>query len=167
MITLKQISQITGFSTSTVSKALNNRLDINRDTRKQIQEIAIKNNYIPNKNAVALRKRKSNLIAVIIPQVKDYQYSSSLYEIQKIAAASGFRILLFQSFENPSKEKQFIEEIKDGSVDAALVISSNNTYIYRETGKIPIEYISTIKNQLQENLPCISTIKIKTLIERI
>lgn len=83
MMTLKKISHISGFSTSTVSKALNDCFDISVDTKKIIQDIAIQYNYTPNKNAIALRKSKSNIIAVILPQVNQQLYSDTLFNIQK------------------------------------------------------------------------------------
>lgn len=167
MMTLKQISYISGFSTSTVSKALNNRLDINVETRKQIQDIALKNNYVPNKNAIALRKRKSNSIAVILPQVNHKQYSDTLYEIQKSASSMGFRVLLFQSFEDNLKEIEFLEEIKDGSVDAAILISTNADFTTEKFNPIPIEYIHIIKDQTPENLSMFSVKRFEKLLETI
>ena len=57
-VTIKDISAITGFSISTVSKALNDKKEISFETRQHILQIAKKHNYKPNPFAVALRKRK-------------------------------------------------------------------------------------------------------------
>ena len=61
MVTLRKISHITGFSISTVSKALNDGMDVSFETKKYIQRVAVQNNYIPNKAAISLRKSKSNI----------------------------------------------------------------------------------------------------------
>lgn len=53
---LKDISIITGFSVSTISKALNNKDDISTKTKEIIQKAALENNYQPNHYAVMLRK---------------------------------------------------------------------------------------------------------------
>lgn len=45
MLTLKQLAQQAGVSTSTVSKALNNSPDISEETKRQIIELAEKNGY--------------------------------------------------------------------------------------------------------------------------
>jgi len=151
MMTLKQISYITGFSTSTVSKALNDRLDISVETRKFIQDIASKNNYVPNKNAIALRKNKSNIVAVILPQINEKWYSNTLCEIQKKAATSGYRVMLFQSFAEAAKEEAFLDDINDGSIDAAMVFSAHQKKIKERFNSIPIEFIHTLKAQSQED----------------
>jgi len=60
-VNLKKISTLSGFSVSTVSKALNNKKDISSVTREAIQGIAKKHNYVPNFSALALRKQRSKL----------------------------------------------------------------------------------------------------------
>lgn len=152
---------MTGFSVSTVSKALNDKEDINVTTKKIIQDIANQNNYVPNKNAIALRKSKSNIVAVILPQVNDTFYSDALCNMQKMASKSGYRIMLFQSFENSLKEREYLEEVSDGSIDAAMVLSisqKESVDFYHKTNPIPIGYMQVAKSQshdvLKEN--CIS-----------
>ena len=164
-MTLKKISHISGFSTSTVSKALNDCFDISINTKKIIQDIAFQYNYTPNKNAIALRKCKSNIIAVMLPQVNDQLYSDTLFNIQKTASKSGYRIMLYQSFESPSKEKEFLEDINDGSVDAAIVVSTNEELQLKLT--IPVEHMQVFRNQSQEDLLERCRINIENLLQRI
>ena len=150
MITLKKISHLTGFSVSTVSKALNDKQDINVETKKRIQEFAFQSNYVPNKNAISLRRSKSFIIAVILPQVNDSFYSETLCNIQKMASKSGYRIMFFQSFENTAKEVIYLDEINDGSVDGALVLSTNRNEFkanYKKINTIPIESVQITKSK--------------------
>lgn len=58
MVTLRQLSHISGFSISTVSKTMNDSREISKETKKFIKDIALTNNYIPNKAAISLRKSK-------------------------------------------------------------------------------------------------------------
>lgn len=164
-MTLKKISNLTGFSPSTVSKALNDSFDISVDTKKLIQEVAVQYNYSPNKNAVALRKSKSNIIAVIVPQVNNQLYSDSLFNIQKTASKSGYRIMLYQSFEKASLLKDLFDEINDGSVDAAMILSANEDV--RLMGNIPIEYMQITENQSQDYLQELCKVNFENLIQRI
>lgn len=159
MITLKKISHLTGFSVSTISKALNDKHDINADTKKIIQEFAGKINYKPNKNALALRGSKSYIIAVIVPQINDTLYSELLYDMQRSASKIGYRIMLFQSFEEISKVEECLEDVNDGSVDAAIVLSINSNEIGKENdGSIPVEYVQILKDHTKADLKsyCIS-----------
>lgn len=164
-MTLKKISHISGFSTSTVSKALNDSFDISVDTKRLIQDIAFQYKYSPNKNAVALRKSKSNIIAVILPQVNHQLYGDTLFNIQKTASKSGYRIMLYQSFEKESKEKEFLDEISDGSVDGAIMLSTHESAHHHCF--IPIEHMQVFENQSQDDLLERCRINFENLLQRI
>jgi len=147
-VTLKELSRLSGFSVSTVSKALNNKLDISLKTKEAIKDIANKHNYIPNNYAVALRKKRTKFISVIVPQVNTPFFSCFLYNIQKAAHFLGYRIVLFQSFGKISKEKEFIKNSNDGSVDGIIILSENafQNEHYKEENNLPIEYIQIDTN---------------------
>lgn len=168
-ITLKDLSSISGFSISTVSKALNNKLDISSETRKSIKKIAEKNNYVPNNFAVALRKKRTQTIAVIIPQVNTDFYSCFLYNIEKVAASYGYRIILFQSFEEDLKEKKYLKNSHDGSVDGVIMLSKNtaHSFRYNNANNLPVEYINVLENYPQERLKKLCISSFSKLLKRI
>ena len=147
-ITLKEISRVSGYSVSTVSKALNNKLDISSDTRQIIQSIADKYNYIPNNYAVALRKKCTNRIAVILPQVNTEFYSCFLYNIEKTASSLGYKIILQQTFEEKIKEIEYIKSSNDGSVDGVIMLSENSCHnsLY-DSYQFPIEVVKILDKQ--------------------
>jgi DNA-binding LacI/PurR family transcriptional regulator len=126
-ITLKQISSKSGYSVSTVSKALNDRYEIRESTKRKIRKIAEKNNYVPNSAARALRNKKTRVLAVIIPEITTDYFNTFVCEIQKKAFASDYRILVLQSFEEDEKERKCIRMVNDGSVDG-IVLFSNNSF---------------------------------------
>ena len=165
MMTLKKISHLSGYSTSTVSKALNGGFDINVNTQKLIRDIACQYNYTPNRNAIALRKSKTNIIAVILPQVNNQLYGDLLFNIQKRASQSGYRIMLYQSFENKLKENEFLEEISDGSSDAAIFITKNGEF--RPTTNLPIVCLQVKNNQPEKDLLERFSVNFENLLKRI
>ncbi|AXG68170.1 HTH-type transcriptional regulator DegA [Kordia sp. SMS9] len=150
-MTLKDLSQLSGFSVSTVSKALNNKFDISPSTRKAIQKIADQHNYVPNNYAVALRKKQTKAIAVIIPQINTNFYSCFLYNIEKVASKYGYRILVFQSFEEKKREKECLKSINDGSVDGAILVTKNSLNSLRkpQNHSLPIQCVQ-LSEEIQE-----------------
>lgn len=123
-ITLKQLSNLSGFSVSTVSKALNNRSDVNELTKTKIKEIAKRKNYIPNNFARALRNRKTGTIAVVLPEISESFCSVFLSEIQKKAFRKGYKLILLQSSNSEKQEEECLQVVLDGSVDGILILSS-------------------------------------------
>jgi DNA-binding LacI/PurR family transcriptional regulator len=124
-ITLKDISSLSGFSVSTVSKALNNRSDVNEFTKTKIREIAKKEKYVPNSSARALRNRKTNVIAVIVPKFTTKYFNTFVCEVQKKCFDIGYQLLILQSFNSFEKEQECINFITDGTVDGILILSNN------------------------------------------
>ena len=64
-INIYELAEETGYSTSTVSKALNNTGRIGKETRQKILDRARELNYIPSYHAKALSLKESWIIAVI------------------------------------------------------------------------------------------------------
>lgn len=140
--TIKELSSLSGYSVSTVSKALNDKEDVSIATRNIIKAMAKKFNYVPNNYAVALRVKKKQSIAVVLPMVTQKSYNQALYFLQKSAEDFGYRILLYQSFNSSSKEINYIKGLNDGSTDGIILISENNKNLTNYTNhSIPIELL--------------------------
>ncbi len=66
-VTLKDIAKISGVSPATVSLALSGDKRVNIKTRKHVEEVAKKLNYVPNEIGRSLRSKKADTIALIFP----------------------------------------------------------------------------------------------------
>lgn len=125
-ITIKEISKITGYSISTVSKALNDRYEIKESTKEEIRKIARLNNYVPNNAARALRNKRTNIIGVILPEITTTYFNTFLCKIQKKAAQADFKVMISQSFGDFEKEKESLLQMNDGTVDGILIVSNHS-----------------------------------------
>ncbi|GAA4241841.1 MULTISPECIES: LacI family DNA-binding transcriptional regulator [Winogradskyella] len=156
-VTIKELSSLSGYSISTVSKALNNKLEISEATRKTINTIAKQHNYVPNNYAVSLRIKKTESIAVILPEVTKACYSHSLCHLQKSAERFGYRILFYQSFNSYEKELNYIKNLNDGSIEGAIIISSENKQKSQfEGNSLSIELLNIDSNQSLEEVKQLS-----------
>ncbi|AEH01607.1 LacI family DNA-binding transcriptional regulator [Lacinutrix sp. 5H-3-7-4] len=164
-ITLKELSRISGFSVSTVSKAINNKLDISEKTKQLIHSIAKEHNYIPNTYAIGLRKKRTQAVAVIVPQVNTNFYSWFLFNLEKLAYNNGYKIVLYQSFESPEKEKECIKISSDGSVDGVILLSKNKPKI--SNNNYPLEFIQITEHQSKEQLEKYCIHSFNTLLKNI
>ncbi|WP_405575789.1 LacI family DNA-binding transcriptional regulator [Winogradskyella sp. Asnod2-B02-A] len=156
-VTIKQLSFLSGYSISTVSKALNNKHEISKATRDTIKTIAKQHNYVPNNYAVSLRMQKTGSIAVIIPEITEICFSHSLSHLQKSAESFGYRILFYQSFNSSSKELNYIKSLSDGSIDGIIVVSSEIKHKSHHTStSFPIEFISIDDSQSLDEIKRLS-----------
>ena len=163
-INLKELSYLTGFSVSTVSKALNDKIDISTKTKKIVMGVAQKHNYVPNSFAVGLRNNRSYTIAAILPQVNTDLYGDILYYFQKTADRLGYRIVVFQSFGSEIKEIQYLKSICDGSIDGAILITEKENTSYSDRYSIPVLSIPTVEVKGAENLEKFSHAKFEKFL---
>lgn len=126
-ITIKDIARQLGISVSTVSRALKDHPDINKETKRQVQELAKKLNYTPNAIALSLRNQKTSLVAVIIPEIIHHFFSCVISGIEHIAHDNGYNVLIFQSNEDVEREKSICQNIKNLRIDGVLISASKNT----------------------------------------
>lgn len=144
---------MSGFSVSTVSKALNDKQDISKETRHAIKTIAKKLNYIPNNFAVALRGKRSKTIAVLLPSVTDSNYNQALFYLQKSAENSDYRVLLFQTFNSEERETKCINGLNDGSIDGVIVVSSDKNHkLPQSDNSFPIVSLNVDESQSIEDI---------------
>lgn len=84
---LKSIAQKTGFSESTVSRALNNDPRISQKTTRVIQEMAEKMNYQKDFAAMNLNNQESNILGIVFPP-DNFTNSNNPFYIEIIKQAA-------------------------------------------------------------------------------
>ena len=71
MIGIRELARHLDVSIGTVSRALNDRADVNALTRQRVRDAAVKLGYSPNQSGRSLRRGQTDLIGVIIPSRSD------------------------------------------------------------------------------------------------
>lgn len=64
---IRRLARDLNLSIGTVSRALNDRPDVNEDTRARVKEAALRAGYVPDQSGRSLRKGRTGMIAAIIP----------------------------------------------------------------------------------------------------
>ena len=67
-ITIKDVAKEANVATSTVSRVLSDSNKISEKTKKKVWDAVNKLNYVPNEMARGLASKKTNILAVVIPQ---------------------------------------------------------------------------------------------------
>jgi DNA-binding LacI/PurR family transcriptional regulator len=89
-VTLKELSNITGYSIRSVNRALKGQAGIGEDARKKILEAARKVGYTPNIAARNLRNKQSNFVGIIVPDNTIEASGKKLLALQYEYERAGF-----------------------------------------------------------------------------
>lgn len=119
--TIIDISEKTGFSIATVSRALNNFPNVKESTRKKILEYATSLNYVPNVAAKNLVKGKSKIVGLLLPD-RSGIYNDFVNDLYRDLLRLGFNVIVYNSNDESSKQHFNVEQLLMQQVDA-LVIS--------------------------------------------
>lgn len=154
--TITDIAQKLKISPSTVSRALNDHPDIKNETKSRIKKIAKELNYSPNSIARSLKNNRTNVIGVIVPEIKHDFFSSAISGIEDAAYHSGYTILVCQSNESYEREIINTNALMNQRVAGIIVSisqSTRNGNHFKELIKrgIPLVFFDRACNDISAN----------------
>ena len=120
-VTLKDIAKIAGVSVNTVSRALNNKPDISKKTKKKILKIAKELNYRKDFTASSLRRKESRIVGVILADSANPFYSEVLKGIEAASKEFGYNIILINSERNYEQEAEAVDILLSRRIDGLLL----------------------------------------------
>ncbi|MDF2941866.1 MAG: transcriptional regulator, LacI family [Herbinix sp.] len=123
MATLINVAERAGVSVTTISRMLNNRVNVSEKTRKKVMAAMKDLDYYPNEIAQSLTKKKSNFIGLIVPSAKNFFYSQVIEYTEYYAVKKGYKLLLCISNHEPTKEHEYFGMLKANKV-AGIIIAS-------------------------------------------
>lgn len=120
-ITLKMVAERAGVSVNTASRAINNKSDINEETKKRVLKVAQELGYVQNATAVALRTKKTRTLGVVIADNRNPFYAEVLNGIEEAAREKNYHIILANTQRDYQKEEEAINLLLAKRVDGLLI----------------------------------------------
>lgn len=126
-VNMKALAKVLNVSIATVSKALRDSHDIGPETKLKVIEAARKLHYVPNPYASSLRKKASNTIAIIIPEIADSFFSQAINGIESVVAVKKYHTLIYLTHDSYEREAYMFGELASGRVDGVIMSVASNT----------------------------------------
>ena len=127
MIGIRELARHLGLSIGTVSRALNDRDDVNRDTRRRVLEAAAELGYSPNQSGRSLRRGRTDLVAMIVPSSPDDTlintvFLSVLNGLKRRLGAHGLDLAVFVE-EGDGDRLAALRRVTERGIADALIIA--------------------------------------------
>ncbi|UQS86521.1 LacI family transcriptional regulator [Nicoliella spurrieriana] len=149
-ITIQDIANLTGFSKSTVSRALNNDSRISQATHTLIHTVARDNHYRPNLIARSIKTNHTQIIGVIIPTFENQFFAKILETIQTRAAKVNYQVIVATTGERSSNEINAVEAMRTQMVEGIIIASTGKINHYRHLiGETPVVFIDRPVNRTE------------------
>ena len=120
-ITLKDVAREAGVSAMAVSKVLNGKGGISKETAQRILEAAKRLNYRPDNIAKSLRVQETNTLGVVMGDSTQLVFAKVLRGIQDAAAGAGHSVIVANTDQNMEKEKHAVEVLLRQRIDGLIL----------------------------------------------
>ena len=121
MIGLQDVARAAGVSPATASRALHRPDLVALRTRERVEQVALELGYRPNVLARGLRTRGSRTIGLIVTDILNPFHATLAKGVQDAAEAQGYTVLMFNSDEQPGKERRALETLH-GHLPMGLIV---------------------------------------------
>jgi Transcriptional regulators len=128
-VSLKDIANILGVSSATVSLVLNGKEKegrVSKELSDKIRKQATLMNYKPNNLARGLRVGKSQTIGLIVADISNTFFSSLAFHIQEYAESLGYAVIIANTNESDAKMEKMINVLRSRQVDGLIVVPTEN-----------------------------------------
>jgi LacI family transcriptional regulator len=107
MTTIYEVAARAGVSPATVSRVLNG-MNVSSAKSKLVLDAAAELSFVPNRTARSLRRKNSEVIALVIPDIENPFFTSIARGVEDVAQAAGYSVVLCNSDDDPKKESRYL-----------------------------------------------------------
>jgi LacI family transcriptional regulator len=148
MATIKDVAALAKVSTATVSYVINDTKPVQEATAQRVLAAMDELGYHPDARAQSLRRRKTHLIAVIVPDIAQPFYAKAVRGIEDSAFSMGYTTIVCNTQEEPEREASYTSLLLGRAVDGAIVApasSGSNAVLERvDTEATPIVLVDRL-----------------------
>ena len=135
-VTIQDVARTAGVSVSTVSRVLNGKFDVAKETQDRILSVIEELGFTTNLAARSMRSQKKNLIGLIMPDIA-YPFAIEVMKgVNRAIAESEFDLLVYTTGDVRKSGRAYAERkyvslltnsISDGVIIVAPVVAEFNT----------------------------------------
>jgi LacI family transcriptional regulator len=120
--TLDDVARMTGYSTATVSRALNKSPRVAAKTRAAVEEAIRKLGYVPDHAARMLATSTSRTIGIVVPAIENMSYAIGINALQQRLRQFGYTLLISSSAYDLDLEFEEVQTMVGHGVDAIVLV---------------------------------------------
>lgn len=122
MTSIQDVANLAHVSTATASRALSRPEKVAPATRERVVNAAQQLGYQPNVLARSLRQRETRTIGLIVADILNPFHALLAKGVQDTADRHGYTVFLFNSDEEPAKERRAIDTLR-GHLPTGLIVA--------------------------------------------
>lgn len=124
-VSIKDIAQVVGVSTATVSLVLtgkNKNGRVSKDMSEKIKKIAQEMNYQPNRLAMSLQSGRSQTIGLLVADISNPFFGSLALYVQEEMEKAGYAVIIMNTDESDLQMERMINLLRSRQVDGFIIV---------------------------------------------
>jgi LacI family transcriptional regulator len=121
MATLREVARRAGVSPMTVSRVVNRSQQVSPELRARVEQALAESGYIPNTVARNLRTRRTDTIALVMPDMTNSFFTALAHGVETAAREVNISLLIASSDEREDEERRLVQVLLQRQVDGILI----------------------------------------------
>lgn len=138
MITIKQVSELSGVSKSTVSRVITGKGAVSEASRKRVQSAVEQLGYRPNQVAQSLKRQQSDMIGLLTVHLGSPFYAGLMGGVQEALRDVGKDLIVASGYGTIEGEKRAVETLRSRGCDGLICFFE---------GEHPPEFLRLLSSQ--------------------
>ena len=118
------IAKEAGVSISTVSRVMNNKGNVNADTRKKVEAILEKHDYTPSAIARGMVSKSMKTVAVLTVDIRVPHYARTAYTIEREFSRRGYEVTICNTGGELEETAKYLKTMLEKKVDGIVLVGS-------------------------------------------
>ncbi|HET8845886.1 MAG TPA: LacI family DNA-binding transcriptional regulator [Ktedonobacteraceae bacterium] len=132
-VTIFDVAQKAGVSHSTVSRVLNNKNNVNTETRERVLLAMTQLGYVSNASARSLAGGSSRVVGLLVDHLNPGYMGEIIRGIDEALEAHGYDLMLYTTHRQINREVAYVTKLTQGFADGLIMIVPRNDKAYLET----------------------------------
>lgn len=132
-ITIFDVADEAGVSYSTVSRVVNNKSNVNAETRERVLRAMAQLGYVGNVPARSLAGGSSRVIGLLVDNLNTSYMGEIIRGIDDALEANNYDLMLYTTHRRKTKESAYVTKLTRNLADGLLLVLPRNERAYLET----------------------------------
>lgn len=108
MATIYDVARLAGVSPATVSRVFNGTT-VTPENERVVRDAAARLDFVPNRTARTLRRRSSDIIALVIPDIENPYFTALARGVEDEARGAGYSVVLCNTDDDIGRESDYLD----------------------------------------------------------
>jgi LacI family transcriptional regulator len=147
MTTIRDVAALAGVSLGTVSRVLAGSPATSAESRQRVAAAVAELGYLPNARASSLRRAKTDVVGILISDVRNPFFAELAHAAEQEALRRGYVVMLANADEDSAQEQLYLRTFSAQRVDGVLMApqSKDRVHLDRLIGSgLPVVFVDRV-----------------------